>query len=155
VGRASERETQLVRVVRAGGAPVLLVAGSAPLVYRLVGLKPKKVAEFEMEPVEGDFFQAGDGSDRLVVMSPLLPADMLIYKATWAIAADNLKPVDILWVVSGSSYYGTARQEYYLWQASGPLVALSLMDVRGALASPWVAQWRSPRTTNRAILLRN
>jgi hypothetical protein len=154
MGRTSQRrEAELVRVVRdASGAAILLVAGSAPLVYRVLGPKPKKVTKFEMEAIDGDFIRAGVNG---IKDDGCLPTDLLIYSGAWMIAEELLKPVDILWAASGSSYYGTMKQGYYLWQSKRPLIALSLLEVRGALASAWVQRWRSPRGDQRAILLRS
>jgi hypothetical protein len=143
------RQGQLATVRVVGDA--LLVVGGQPFVWRVVETQPGTVTGFKMEPVPGEVWEGAAGPPR-----DLFPAKLLIYRKALAVATELLKPVDVLHIWSGESQYGTQAEGYYLWQGALGLTPLTLMEVRGALQSPWVYRQRTGRQdANRGIILRS
>lgn len=151
MGRPGRHESELVRVVRTGADTILTVVGAAPAVYRIVGTKPNRMLEFVLDDLQDVETFAGGQLWPSGVFTP----DQLIYGAAWIVGTAALPPVDVLLVYAGATKYGTARQTYYLWQRDllQALTVLSVLDVRAALASPWVQQQRTV-STFRGIVLR-
>jgi hypothetical protein len=151
MGRPVERQSQLITVVRAAGVTALTVVGAAPYVARVVGLKPTRFGEFMTEEIDAEGFSGGQ----------LWPTDMftpaqLIYGQAWIVDAAALRPVDLLVLGWGAAKYGTSERGYFVWQAAArdALTRLSVMEMRGALASRWVEQWRTTYASPRGIRLR-
>lgn len=149
-GRQQAKLNTLIRTVRIGQEVALTVVGAAPLVMRVLSPKPGKLFEFVCEEVDAETFTGGQ----------LWPADLfgpaqLIYNGAWVVSA--LKPVDLVTIYSGATKFGTADQGFYLWQrhVADPLTRLSILEIRAAVESPWIRDWREPRhAMTRGIILR-
>lgn len=139
---------QLIRVVR----DVLVVVGNTPKVWRVLDTKPGSVTGFQMEPIDGEYFEGGQRWP-----PELFTPKMLIYGTGLAIPGDALKPVDLLHVWCGASKFGTQCESYWLWQVAATksmMGHMTLLDTREALRSSWLQSIRTQRKGGRGITLR-
>lgn len=152
-GAASQRrkqdELRPLRLVH----DALVVAGSLPRVWRVLGTRRGSVTEFDLDLVDGQFFEG----------SALWPKDLfgtlVLYRSGFLLDTDVLPAVDVLQIWCGDGLYGTRADGYWLWQRvlSGQerLSPLTLIQTRQALGSPWLRVRRAPdREASRGIMLR-
>lgn len=127
---------------------ILVVAGGSPCVARVASADPSGVGRFRYQMIDGcEHFNAG------MLWPDYIPSPLRRYNVALALPANVLRPVDLLWVISGSTYIGTYRDAMYLWQPANTrqaLVQLTTRQVRAALASGWVHAHRFDGATSHA-----
>lgn len=124
------------------------------MVARVIGPHDSDPSRFKEEVLDSGYYHE---SNEVLWPDWFTPA-MRIYARGYIVTSDQLSEVDLLHIFSGSTYYGTSRQRYYLWQRHLPaeqaLTPLDLMQARYAVASSWVRRRRVQRNAERGILLR-
>lgn len=129
----------------------IVVAGSAPVLFRVVGAR--NALQYEMEPVDAVWVDA-----KAHTWPPIVPLDLHRQPSAMLVRGEDLRPVDVLRVGCGSRTLLNADDGYWLWQAALPgdwrLTRLEERVVRRVLASPWLQQARGEAYRGRAISTR-
>lgn len=131
---------------------VLVLGGGHPLVARVLGPKAGSVTEYDRRLL----LDLGEYHEAKRPWPEAVPVGLRLYQKVLILGcARAFRPVDVLWASFGASQYGTADEGYWLWQeAAGTMTRLAALQVRAALASPWVRLWREEVQAERAIRLR-